>query len=297
MHGLQQFVAFAETAKHGSFAAAARELGSAPSTIAKAVGRLETGLGVRMFHRTTRQVSLTPDGERLFARCQRVLAEIDELQSDAAGTRAAPSGTLRIDMPIVYGRRVLLPLLARLLREHAELQVDARLSDAFVDLVKEGVDVAIRVGRLDDSSLAATRIGQQEMVLVAAPTYLRRRGTPTDVASLAGHDAILFRLPTSRRERAWQFRARGRLLDVHPAARLRCNDGETMVAAARLGLGLAQLPEYMVADEIAARRLVELLPAQRPPSMPIHAVMPANRMVPPRVRALLDALQTALQRA
>lgn len=290
MHGLQQFVAFAETAKHGSFAAAARELGSAPSTLAKAVGRLEAALGLRLFHRTTRQVSLTPDGERLFARCQRVLAEIDELQADAAGARAAPSGTLRIDMPIVFGRRVMLPLLARLVRRHPALQLDARLSDAFVDLVKEGIDVAIRVGELDDSSLAARRFAQQDMLLVASPAYLRRRGTPAEPAALAGHDAIVFRLPTSRRDRPWQFRVRGRLLEQHPPARLRFNDGEAMVEAARLGLGLAQLPDYMVADELAARRLVELLPAYRPPSLPIQAVMPANRLVPPRVRALLDAL-------
>jgi LysR family transcriptional regulator for bpeEF and oprC len=290
MHGLQQLVAFAETAKHGSFAAAARELGSAPSTLAKAVGRLEAALGLRLFHRTTRQVSLTADGERLFARCERVLAEIDELQSDAAGARAGPSGTLRIDMPIVYGRRVLLPLLAQLVQRHPELQLDARLSDAYVDLVKEGIDVAIRVGALDDSTLVARCFATQEMALVGSPAYLRRRGTPTTPAELAGHDAIVFRMPTSRRDRPWQFRTRGRAVELHPPARLRFNDGEAMVAAARLGLGLAQLPDYMVADEVAARRLVELLPDHRPPGLPVQAVTSAHRLMPPRVRVLLDML-------
>jgi DNA-binding transcriptional LysR family regulator len=291
MKGLQQLVAFAETAKFGSFAAAARELGSAPSTLAKAVGRLEASLGLRLFHRTTRQVSLTPDGERLFERCQRVLAEVEELHSDAAGVRAAPSGTLRIDMPIVFGRRFMMPLLAKLVQRHPELQLDARLSDAHVDLVKEGVDVAIRTGRLDDSTLVARRFAKQDLVLVASPAYLRRRGTPAEPSQLGAHDAIVFRLPSSRRDRPWQFRVRGRVLELHPKARLRFNDGEAMVCAARLGLGLAQVPDYMAMDEIAARRLVEVLPGHRPPSMAIHAVMPANRLVPPRVRALLDALE------
>ena len=186
MQGLQQFLAFAETAKHGSFAAAARELGTAPSTLAKAVARLEASLGVRLFHRTTRQVSLTPDGERLFQRCQRVLAEVDELQADAAGARAAPSGTLRIDMPIVFGRRLVLPLLAQLLQRHPGLQLEARFSDAYADLVKDGIDVAIRVGELNDSTLAARRIAWQNMLLVAAPKYLRRHGTPKAPEQLLG---------------------------------------------------------------------------------------------------------------
>lgn len=290
MQGLQQFLAFAETAKHGSFAAAARELGSSSSALAKAVGRLEASLGLRLFHRTTRQVSLTPDGERLFQRCQRVLAEVEELRSEAAGVGAVPSGTLRIDMPIVFGRRVMLPLLAKLTQRHPELQLDARLSDAYVDLVKDGIDVAIRAGELDDSTLVARRFASQDLVMVASPAYLRRRGTPAAPDQLAGHDAIVFRMPTGMRDRPWQLRQRGRTLSLHPAARLRFNDGEAMVRAAQLGLGLAQVPDYMAADEIAARRVVEVLADCRPPSMPIHAVMPANRLVPARVRALLDAL-------
>src|SRR5512146_1568145 len=129
MQGLQQFVAFAETAKHGSFAAAARELGSAPSTLAKAVSRLEAALGVKLFHRTTRQVTLTPDGERLFGRCQRVLAEVEDLQAEASGTRAEPTGVLRIDVPVFYGKKFVMPLLAELARRHSGLHLDMRLTD------------------------------------------------------------------------------------------------------------------------------------------------------------------------
>jgi LysR family transcriptional regulator, regulator for bpeEF and oprC len=292
MQSLQQFLAFAETAKHGSFAAAARELGSAPSTLAKAVSRLEAALGVKLFHRTTRQVSLTPDGERLFHRCQRVLAEVDDLQAEAAGTRAAPSGSLRIDMPIVYGKRVLLPLLARLLERHPALQLDVRLEDSYVDLVRDGFDMAVRVGSLRDSSLVARRFASQSLLLAASPAYLERHGTPRTIEQLSGHAATVFRQPSDKRLRPWQLRSRGKPVELHPPSRLQINDGEGMVAAARLGLGIVQLPNYMIDDEIAAGRLVELLPSCRPPPQPISAVYPSGRLVPPRVRAALELFDT-----
>lgn len=290
MHGLQALLAFSETAKRGGFAAAARELGASPSTLAKSVGRLEASLGLRLFHRTTRQVSLTADGERLFRRCQRVLAELDELQSEAAGARAAASGMLRIDMPIVYGRKVILPLLARLVNAHPALELDVRLSDAYVDLVKDGVDVAIRAGELDDSTLVARRFASQQLILVASPSYLRDHGTPGTLDALAAHRHILFRLPGRGRDRPRQFAVEGRTIALRPVQGARFNDGDAMVQAAALGLGLAQLPDYMAAEEVAAGRLVEVLAQHRPPAMPIYAVMPGSRMVPARVRVLLDAL-------
>jgi len=290
VHGLQQLLAFSETAKRGGFAAAARELGTAPSTVAKAVARLEASLGLRLFQRTTRQVNLTSDGERLFQRCQRVLAELDALQSEASGARAAPSGTLRINVPIMFGRKFMLPLLARLVHQHPGLQLEVQSSDAYVDLVRDGVDVAIRMGELQDSTLVARRFATQQLVLLASPDYLRRHGTPRALEDLAGHRHILFRLPSDGRDRAQQFRVEGRPVAMHPASGARFNDGETMVQAALLGLGLAQVPDNMAAEELADGRLVELLAPYRPPAMPIQAVMPANRFVPARVRALLEAL-------
>jgi DNA-binding transcriptional LysR family regulator len=291
MQGLQQFLAFAETAKHGSFAAAARELGSTSSALAKAVARLEAGLGVKLFHRTTRQVSLTPDGERLFQRCQRVLAEVHELQADAAGVRAAPTGTLRASLPIVYGKRVLIPMLAQLVQQHPGLALDLRLDDGYVDLVKEGFDLAVRVGALQDSGLVAQRFASQQLLLCASPAYLDRAGTPRAVEQLVRHAVIGFRMPSTGRQRPWQLRSRGQALDLTPPAAVQLNDGEGMVAAALQGLGITQVPNYMVADELADGRLVELLPGCRPPPMPISAVMPSGRLLPPRVRVVLDALK------
>lgn len=290
MNTLQQIAAFAETAKHGNFAAAARETGSAPSTLAKAVARLEAALGVKLFHRTTRQVSLTADGERLFRRCQRLLAEVDELQAEASGVRAAPSGTLRIDLPIVLGRRWILPLLARMAQRHPQLSLDVRLQDGYVDLVKEGVDAAIRVGELKDSSLVSRRLATQNMVLVASPQYLAARATPKRIDQLAGHDAVLFRMPTSGKDRPWQLRQRGNPVELHPPSRVRVNDGEGLVEAIKLGLGLGQVPDYFVRDELARGELVEVLAQCRPAPMPISIVYPGARLVPQRVRALIEEL-------
>jgi LysR family transcriptional regulator for bpeEF and oprC len=292
MQSLQQLAAFAETAKHGSFAAAARETGSAPSTLAKAVARLEQSLGVKLFHRTTRQVSLTPDGERLFGRCQRLLAEVEDLHADASGVRDAPSGTLRIDMPIVLGRRLMLPLLARMSQRHPALSLDVRLQDSYVDLVKEGIDVAVRVGVLKDSGLVARRFGTQGLVLVASPAYLERHGTPKRIDQLAAHGALLFRMPSTGKDRPWQFRQRGQPVELHPASRVRINDGEGLVEAARLGLGLAQLPDYFVREELARGELVEVLPSSRPAPMPVSIVYPGARLVPQRVRVLIEELES-----
>ena len=297
MPGLQQYLAFAQTARRRSFAAAARDLGGSPSTLAKSVARLEATLGVKLFHRTTRQVSLTADGERLFHRCERVLAELEDLHADAAGARVAPAGTLRLDLPIFYGRRFVLPLLAALQREHPALGFEVRLQDGFADLVRDGIDLAVRMGELRDSSLVARRIDWQQLVMVATPSYLQAHGTPQRIEDLAGHKSVAFRMPSSGRKRPWQLRQGRRTVELHPEHTLLINDTEGLGAAARLGLGLCQLPDNIVQDELARGDLIEVLSPSRPPPMPISAVLPSGRMVPPRVRVLLDALETLRGRA
>lgn len=291
MHSLQQLAAFTDTARHGSFSAAARESGSAPSTLAKAVGRLEQSLGVKLFHRTTRQVSLTPDGERLFGRCQRLLGDLEDLQAEASGVRDAPSGTLRINAPIVLGRRVILPLLARLSQRYPALALDVHLEDRYSDIVKEGIDLAVRIGTLKDSTLVARRFGTQGMVLVASPAYLAERGTPRRLAQLASHEALLFRMPSTGRDRPWQFRQRGKAVELQPQSRVRLSDGEALVAAARMGLGIAQVPDHFVTDELARGELVEILPGARPAPLPVSIVYPGARLVPQRVRVAIEALE------
>lgn len=250
MSGFSQFLAFACAARNGSFAAAARELGVTPSTVAKRIVRLEEQPGLKLFHRTTRQVTLTSDGEALFARCEKILADIDELEALAAGASGEPRGELRINAPITFGKRVVLPALARLLLQHPGLTADVRLSDQFCDLVKDGMDAAIRISALDDSRLASRQIGSQQLAVYASQDYLKRHGSPKHPAKLDGHTFILFRNPTSGRDRPVQFVLDGRTIDMHPAHRILLDDGEGMVKAACLGLGLTQVPDYMATDEL-----------------------------------------------
>jgi len=291
MSGVQQFLSFAQAARRCSFAEAARDLGSSPSTVAKSVARLEGELGVKLFHRTTRRVTLTPDGERLYRRCERVLAEVEDLQAEAAGVRATPSGTLRIDTPITYGRRFVMPLLAELARRHPGLKLDVRLQDQYVDLVRDGLDLAVRVGALRDSTLVARRVDTQQLALFASPDYLRARGRPVRIEDLGAHSGVFFRMPGVGRDRPWQLRQGRRLVELHPGQRVQVNDGEGMVVAAVLGLGITQVPDFMASDEVARGELVEVLPALRPAPMPVSLVMPSSRLVPPRVRAALEILR------
>lgn len=285
-------LAFIETANRSSFAAAARELGSSSSTIAKAVGRLESALGLRLFHRTTRHVTLTADGEMFLLRCGRVVDDLRELETYVTGERSAPVGTLRLDLPVVFGRVLVLPILARLTIRYPGLLLDVRFSDGFVDLVKEGVDVAVRIGVLPDSSLIARQIATQDWILCASPEYLKRQGAPKTLEALEEHDAIVFRMPTSGRDQIWHLHQGGHAKTFQPRGKFRFTDGEAIVQFAELGLGIAQLPDYMVNASLSKGYLVELMPEFRAQRTPIYAVMPASRMIPARVRVLLDALST-----
>lgn len=283
-------LAFTETAKRKSFAAAARELCATPSTVAKAVARLETNLNLRLFHRTTRQVTLTPDGERFYLRCERVLMELRDLEAEATGVGLSPVGTLRVDLPVVFGRDLVLPALARLAIRHPKLELDVRFSDGFVDLIRESVDVAVRIGKMPDSSLIARQFGSQDWILCASPGYVTQFGKPTTLGELLACPAILFRMPTTGRHQSWNVQQEGQEGILRPKARYRFSDGEAMVRFAEKGLGIAQLPDYMVKESLASGRLVEVLPQHRAKQSPIYAVMPANRMIPARVRVLLNEL-------
>lgn len=285
--------AFAEAAKQGSFARAARELGLSPSAVTKSVQRLEQQLGVRLFQRTTRRVALTQEGEALYVRCRRVLDELAELALAAAGSAASPTGVLRLDVPVTYGKKVIVPLLARLAQQHPGLRFDVRFSDAFTDVIGSGVDALLRVGAVADTRLVARRIDQQQLRVYGSPQYLRRRGRPRKPADLDGHDCLVFQMPSSGRYRHWEFREKGKTqakpLTFHPAPAHVWNDGEALVAAACMGLGLAQVPDLIAADAVDAGKLEEVLAAYRPAPMPISVVFATRRHMPMRLRAFIDA--------
>lgn len=282
--------AFAEAARQKSFARAARELGLSPSAVAKSVLRLEHQLRLRLFQRTTRRVTLTQEGEAFYARCQRVLDELAELSAAAAEAVRAPTGVLRIDAPITYGKKVIVPLLARLAQRHPELRLDVRLSDQYTDVIGSGVDAVVRVGEVADSRLVARRIGAQQLAVYAAPDYLARKGRPRKPADLAAHDCAVFQMPTSGRYRPWEFVVKRKPVALHPAPRHVVNDGEGLVSAACAGLGLVQVPDYMAQEALAAGALEEVLAGYRARPTPISVVFPSSRHMPPRLRAFIDAV-------
>lgn len=296
MLGIQSMLAFTDTVRYGGFTAASRETGLSPSALAKSVARLEESLGLKLFHRTTRQVRLTPDGERLYERCQRVLAELEDLQAEASSARGDPAGMLRMDLPVYYGKHVVLPVLAALQARHPRLELDLRYSDVFTDLVRNRIDLAVRIGTLDDSTLIARQIGEQHLVLCASREYLELSGQPDTLEALAEHRAIVFRLPTTGRDRPWQFRQRGRPVEYRPKSRVRINDTEALLHALLLGMGICQVPDYLVAAALAEGRLVELLPSLRPKPLPINIVYPAGRLLPGRVRVAIEALDSLRSR-
>jgi len=290
MTSLDLLASFASAARHASFAKAARELGLSPSAVAKNVTRLEGQLGVRLFHRTTRQVTMSQDGEALYERCRRVLEEMESLEATVAETRGGPGGTLRIDMPLTYGRQFVLPVLTRLAARYPALRIDARFSDHLVDIVKEGLDAAVRIGPLADSSLVARVFDRQWIWTCASPAYLRKHAAPRRPDELAAHRCLLFRLPSSGRDRVWRFREGKEEICVVPDSGFRLGEGEALVQAAMAGLGVIQVPHYMVEAEVRRGKLVEVLQKFRAPPFNISLVYPSQHHVPARVRVLVEAL-------
>ena len=208
-------------------------------------------------------------------------------------SRQCGAGTLRIDVPITFGKKVVLPLVAELARQHPGLQVDVRLSDRYADVIGSGVDAVVRVGRVREPGLVARAVGEQQLRVYGAPDYFARRGRPRRPDELEKHVCVVFRMPTTGRARPWEFLVRGRPLTLQPAPRYAVNEGEGLVSAARAGLGLIQVPDLMAQESVAAGELDEALAEFRPKPMPISVVFATNRQVPPRLRAFVDALATA----
>jgi len=287
---------FAAVARLGSYTAAARELGVSKSAASKAVARLEARLSARLLQRTTRKVALTEAGRTLEARAARMLEEAGA-GADAVGALASkPLGTLRVNGPVAFGELFLAPALPELLARHPGLRVDLTLDDRLVDAGAGGWDVVVRISALADSSLAVRKLAPNRMVVVAAPAYLARQGTPRTPDDLRGH-ACLHYTHVSRGDE-WRFRGPGRPVAVPTAGPLEANHGLALRAAALGGAGVAVLPEFMVAAELRSGALVELLEEHAAPRRSvIHALYARGRTTPPKVKAFLDHLAARLRAA
>lgn len=285
LDSLRSYVVFAHVAQTQSFSRAAERLGITKSAVSKHVAQLEADLGVQLIVRTTRRLSLTDAGSRVFALCSRVASDIEAARDAALDARSSIAGKLRITAPSALGRNYLMPVITEFLALYPEISIEAVLSDDFVDLLGERIDVALRVGDPGDQSLVSRRIARVEFFLVAAPRYLERRGAPQTPAELEQHEWIVHAPTLENRITLHKGRSR---VTIPVRGRLTCNDGPSNLAAAQAGHGILGVPDFEVAPDLQSGVLVRVLPAWRIEERALHLTFPPRRHVLSRVRMFAD---------
>jgi DNA-binding transcriptional LysR family regulator len=287
---------YVRVAECESFTRAAETLGLPRSSVSTAVQDLETRLGARLLHRTTRKVSLTHDGKAFYERCLRLLADVDETENLFRQTPTRVQGRLKVDVPGRIGRLIIAPALPSFLDMYPELQVDLGVTDRAVNLVEDNVDCAIRVGPLSDSGLISRGIGDLALVNCASPEYLAKYGTPKTIAELDRHLAVLYASPTTGRIEEWEW-IEGATTHTRPVhGRVIVNGAEAYIACCLAGLGLIQIPAYDVRDHLASGALVEVLPDHRAAPMPMTLLYPHRRHLSRRLQAFIEWVVPLLQK-
>ena len=280
---------FAKVVELRSFAAAASELSLSKATVSKAVSRLEQRLGARLFNRTSRRLALTDAGQKLSGRAARLLADGEAAENEALAQSVAPRGLVRLAVPMTFGVKAVAPILPKFLEQYPDVSIDLHLSDAMVDLIGEGFDAGLRIASLPDSSLIARRLCAMPRYTVASPAYLKRHGRPTHPMHLAQHRCLRLRLSLDARRLALHQRA-GEQASVRPAGPLRVNNGEALLPALIAGLGIADLPEFIVGDAIASGEVEVILKDWKQTEGAVHLVTPPGGPRPARVEVLADFL-------
>lgn len=290
---LEAWAIFAAVAERRSFSGAAAALTLSKATVSKAVSRLEASLQTPLFHRTSRRLSLTESGERLAAYAHRILAEGEAAEEAARDDAREPSGLIRVAAPMSFGTRHVAPLIASFLTQHRQIAIDLHLSDARIDLIGEGFDFALRIAALPDSSLRARKLRDVTVMTVASPAYLSPRSEPRHPAALGEHCCLTYSL--SQSPETWRFLGPGgEQASVRPAGALRVNNGDAMLPALCAGLGIGQLPDFICGEDVAAGRLVRLLPDWHTPPIALHLVSPPGRIRARRVELLIAFLTDRL---
>ncbi|UHQ55707.1 MULTISPECIES: LysR substrate-binding domain-containing protein [Microbulbifer] len=279
--GVSEFVAVAEA---GSFTGAARRLGISTAQVSRQVSALESRLSTKLLYRTTRKVSVTEVGQVYYQHCRQVLDGLEEAERAVSDLQQVPRGRLRLTAPVTYGETTLAPLVNDFALRYPELEVDMQLTNQKLDLVAEGYDLAIRLGKLDDSSMMARRLGSRTLYVCASPAYLAAHGEPHSLSELGQHNCLPGTLEY------WRFREQGRSRDIRVSGSIRCNSGQALVDAALKGIGLVQLPDYYVDEHLRSGRLISLLEHYREEDDGIWGVYPHNRHLSPKVSMLLDYL-------
>lgn len=288
MDRLQQYRIFIQVADMGSFIRASHALELPRASVSSAIQSLEADLGTRLLHRTTRRVQLTADGEQLLERVRLLLADAENVEALFSTRRQEVAGRLNIDAPSRIARRLIAPALPGLLRRHPRLQLGLSSSDRVVDLVREGIDCAVRVGEPHDSSLVRHALGQLALINCASPDYLRRHGTPSRPEELAqGHRMIGYASPTTGREQPWEYLQQDSERNARVSSQVVVNNAENYLACCQAGLGLIQIPRFDVRHLLDSGALVEVLPGFRPASMPIALLYPHRRQRSHRLDAFI----------
>jgi DNA-binding transcriptional LysR family regulator len=292
MDKLKQIESFVAVAAKGSLTAVAALEGVAPAVIGRRIDALEERLGVKVFIRTTRRITLTHEGSAFLEDCQRILADIANAEASVSEGGVKASGHLRITAPAGFGRRHVAPLVPPFLAAHPEVSLSLNVSDRVVDIVNEGYDCAVRVGDLPDSSLVSLRLADNRRQVVAAPEYLARAGTPTSPQELMKHQCLTLSSEASQ-TRGWAFVVEGQVTHLRPGGRLDCSDGQVLHGWCLQGLGLAWRSTWEVQHELASGALVPVLEEFAAPPNGIYAVFPQRKHLPLRVRLWIDHLKAA----
>lgn len=283
--GLDEFVAVAET---GSFTRAAKRLGTSVAHVSRQVKARESRTGARLLQRTTRKVSLTEEGRIYLAHCRQILDALKAADAALADLQHTPTGHLRLSAPVSFGEKYLAPLISAFALDHPQLSVDVNLTNQRVDLIDESIDIAIRLGPLDNVPFIAKQLGERQPIICASPSYLSRHGQPHTPAELTQHNCLLGTLDY------WRVTIDGRAQSLPVSGSLRCNNGPALRQAACAGLGLVQLPDYYLHEHLERGALVEVLPHYAPEREGIWALYPDNRRLSPKVRLLISYLETHL---
>ncbi|NMY30668.1 LysR family transcriptional regulator [Pseudomonas sp. WS 5412] len=281
---------FVTVAQAGSFTLAAQALGMTGSALSKSIMRLEARLGTKLLHRTTRRVSLTNDGDSYLCDCQNAMAILDQAESRLGSEQRLPAGRVRIDLPSAFGRRYVLPALLDLVRQYPQLDLSVTFSDRPVDLLADGIDLAVRVGALDDNvDLVARRLGEQRRVICGSPAYFAHRGLPQAREELAQH-ACITGWPMTLRHSWLLSNPDGTTEAFEIPVRHEIGDCEAILAAALAGSGLAQMPTWLVEEHLESGALLSVLDDQAGDGVPIHAIWIKTRYIQPKLRVVIDEL-------
>ena len=290
MDRLMAMQVFVRVVEAGSFSKAAAEFATTQPTVTKMVSATEARLKVRLLNRNTRGVSVTESGALYFEKCKTITREADEAENIASLRQNQTQGLLRVGTSVAFGRRVIVPLALDFMARHPRVQLDLSFEDRYTDLVAQGIDVAIRMGKLTDSGLGARFLGANPWLIVGAPKYLRKPGTPRGAADLSAHAALVYSSVLG--DDIWRLTTpEGATVSVAVGGRLRSNNLSAILAAARNGMGLAAMPRYVAADSLASGQVVEVLKDHVLPEQEIHAVFPSPKLVPGKVSAFVAFLQ------